>query len=63
MNVKNPVDSNAATLTANEVGAALKASYPTVLRLIARGKLRCLPLRKKLIPRAELERFLKEELQ
>jgi excisionase family DNA binding protein len=50
------------TLTAKEVAVAINASYTSILRLIQRKKLRCLPLRHKLIPRAELERFLKEEI-
>ena len=49
--------------TARECAAALHTSYATVLRLIKRRKLRCLPLRKKLVPREELERFLREEIR
>ena len=49
--------------TAREAAVALNVSYPTVLRLIKRRKLKCLPLRHKLIPRAEIERFLRDELR
>lgn len=51
----------ASTLTAREFAAAINLSYGTVLRLIKRRKIRCLPLRHKRIPRTELERFLREE--
>ena len=50
-------------LTAQECAEELKISYQSCLRLIRRGKLRCLPLRHKRIPRAELERFLREEIK
>ncbi len=46
-------------------GAArlLAVSYTTVWRLIQRRKLRCLgSIRHKRIPRAELERFIREDL-
>jgi len=49
--------------TAREAAAALKISYTSCLRLIARKKIRVLPLRVKRIPRAELERFLREEIK
>lgn len=51
------------TLTARESAAQLHVSYQTLLRLIKRRKLKCLPLRRKLIPRAEIERFLREEIK
>lgn len=56
-------ESDGKPLTAPECAAALNISYQSCLRLIKRRKLRCLPLRRKLIPRAELERFLREEIK
>lgn len=49
--------------TAREAASRLRVSYETVLRLIKRRKLKCLPLRRKLIPSTELERFLREEIR
>lgn len=51
------------TLTARDSAAKLGVCYATVLRLLKRGKLKCLPLRHKRIHKAELERFLREESQ
>ena len=56
-------DQSSATLTAAECAALINVSYQSVLRLIQRKKLRCLPLRHKIIPRFEVERFLKEEIR
>lgn len=42
-----------------ETAAVLGLSYPTVWRLVQRGKIRAVPgLRHKLIPQKEIERFL-----
>jgi hypothetical protein len=59
--MQKPPSSEPHTFTAREFGAAIGASYQTVLRLIKRNKIKCLPLRHKLIPRSELDRFLREE--
>ncbi|MEI7822795.1 MAG: helix-turn-helix domain-containing protein [Verrucomicrobiota bacterium] len=61
--IKTPRRELPETLTARQTAETLGVSYPTVLRLIKRNKLKCLPLRRKLIPRSELERFLAEELR
>ena len=45
--------------TAEEVAEILRVEYKTVLRLIERGVLKCLPaIRHKRIPEAELNRYL-----
>ena len=59
----NPPFAPPETYTARQSAEVLNVSYETVLRLIKRRKLKCLPLRHKLIPRAELERFLREEVR
>jgi excisionase family DNA binding protein len=51
------------TYSARESAKLLGVSYPTLLRLIKRKKLKCLPLRHKFIPRAEIQRFLRDELR
>jgi len=62
--VENAIPENdGKPLTARECAAVLNISYQSLLRLIKRRKLRCLPLRHKLIPRPELERFLREEIK
>ena len=49
------------TFSIKETADLLGVSYFTVFRLLKRGKLRAIPsIRHKRIPRAELERFLKE---
>ena len=49
--------------TTKESAELLNLSHKSVYRLIQRGKLRCISsLRHKRIPRSELERFLKEDL-
>jgi excisionase family DNA binding protein len=49
--------------TTKESAKMLCISQKSVYRLIQRGKLRCISsLRHKRIPRSELERFLKEDL-
>ncbi len=49
--------------TIQEAALLLNICEKSVHRLIQRGKLRCISsLRHKRIPRAELDRFLKEEL-
>lgn len=46
-----------------ETGKILGVSYITVFRLLKRGKLRaCGDLRTKLIPRAEIDRYLRESI-
>src|SRR5260370_40640925 len=55
--------STALTYSAREAAAVIGVSYWTTLRLIKRGKLRAIgAIRHKLIPKAELERFLRESL-
>jgi len=63
IDMKEPETDNLEPFTATEVAEMLKISYQSVLRWIKSGKLHCLPLRHKLIPRSELERFLREEIQ
>jgi hypothetical protein len=47
-----------------EAGRIIGVSDVTVRRLLKRGKLRCLnSLRHKIIPMAEIERFLKSDLR
>ncbi|HLH56308.1 MAG TPA: helix-turn-helix domain-containing protein [Verrucomicrobiae bacterium] len=47
--------------TMNEAGLLLGYSYLSIWRLVKRGKLKtCGGLRKRLIAKAELERFLRE---
>ena len=51
------------TYSVTEAAKILKVSLVTVYRLIQRGKLRCLQsVRHKRIPRAELERFIGDDL-
>jgi excisionase family DNA binding protein len=54
-----PPDSPTSTFyTALEFATAVNLSYPTVLRLLKRKKLKCLPhCRHKRIPASELERW------
>jgi excisionase family DNA binding protein len=50
--------------TLQESAALLGLSTKSISRLIQRGRLRCMSsVRHKLIPRSELERFLKEDLR
>ena len=50
------------TLTAREFGARVGLSYQTILRLIKRRKLKCLPYsRHKRIPVSELSRWERGE--
>jgi excisionase family DNA binding protein len=49
-------------LTARELAAETKLSYPTILRLIKRGKIKANPhCRHKRIPVSELERWKRGE--
>lgn len=49
-------------LTAREFAAEVQLSYETILRLLKRKKLKCLPhCRHKRIPASELERWRKGE--
>jgi excisionase family DNA binding protein len=59
----HPLPSTSEVLKALEAARELNISYPSLLRLIKRRKIRCLPLRHKLIPRAELDRFLRDEIK
>ena len=59
----NSASAQPETVSVEEAAKILGVSLVTVYRLIQRGKLRCLKsLRHKRIPRAELERFMKNDL-
>lgn len=50
--------------TAREFATAVNLSYGTVLRLLKRGKLKCLPhCRHKRIPASELDRWIKGDFR
>lgn len=67
-NITTPTKDNTNTLprlayTMRETAAIIGVSYITVHRLIKRGKLRSSDaLRNKVIPRTEIERFLRESV-
>lgn len=61
--VTNAATTQPETFSVAEAAKVLGVSLVTIYRLIQRGKLRCLmSLRHKRIPRAELERFMKNDL-